>query len=329
MAKATARTAAKRQATPAPARAAPEPPPAADSREGALLAVTEAGIVGWAWDAANPNVPVQVVLLADDRPLATAIADRFDIGLVRDRAGPGLPGFAIRLAGLPPGRFPMQLALRDLTGIPLGPPITVHGAEELLRAIDHASDAYDGHIEGMRDGFLHGWVWNPAMPDVPVVVELFDGEERLARSVANQHRGDLQAAGKRGGACGFAFPLPAALLDGAPHTLRVRIAETRIEIGGGPLNFGQLTVMPLFEEVARLRLQIDRLARIVEQLTEPNSTFQRELVRALYERVHAYGEVQREMVERELDALRRIALDPGAIAPDTGAAGLRAADKRG
>jgi hypothetical protein len=160
----------------------------------------------------------------------------------------------------------------------------------------------------MRNGLLHGWIWNAALPDIPVLVDLFDNDEHLARAVANQYRGDVQRPGMRIRPCGFAFQLPGALLDGACHTLRVCIAGTATEVAGGPVHFGRLPIMPLFEELTRLRLKVDRLTRIVEELAEPNSNMRCDLARTIYERAHAYGEFHREVVERKLDALRKVAL---------------------
>jgi hypothetical protein len=291
----------------APSRGAPE---------GALLAVTPAGIVGWARDPERPDVALQVVLLAEERPVATGLADRFEIDLVRHRVGPGIPGFVIRLPAMPVGRFPMRLALREAGGTALGAPLFVARAQDLAPSVDLPATAYEGRVEGLRDGFVFGWAWNSMMPDVALELELFDGGERIARTTANQPRADLADAGKRDGACGFAFPLPVSLLDGAPHTLRVLVADTRNELAGGPIGFGQQAVMPLIEEVARLRIEVDRLRGLVDGLIGPDSMVLRELVRTVTDRVYAYGEVQRELVERELDALRALALDPGTPVTD-------------
>jgi hypothetical protein len=303
---------------PAPEPApAPAPLAALPSRvEGALLGLTRAGIVGWARDLARPEAIVEVVLFGAGQELGRGHAAIFDDDMVRARVGPGIPGFAIRLATLPAGPFPLRLELRDAAGTPLGSPLVVTGADELRPALDPASAMrIEGQVDGMIEGRLLGWAWDVSHPATVLRLDLFDGAKKLASTSADQVREDLRAAGKRDGACGFAFDLPASLLDGRPHSLSVRVEGSTLAIPGGPVTFGPGGAPVLYEEVVAMRTRLDALATQVEKLLSPSGSFQQALLRTLAERVAALSEVQRELVERELDALRSIALNPGALDP--------------
>lgn len=305
------------------AEPAPAPVPVPPSRvEGALLGLTRAGIVGWARDLARPEAIVEVVLFGAGQELGRGHAEIFDDDMVRARVGPGIPGFAIRLATLPAGPFPLRLELRDAAGTPLGSPLVVTGADELRPALDPASAMrIEGQVDGMIEGRLLGWAWDVSHPATVLRLDLFDGARKLASTSADQMREDLRAAGKRNGACGFGFDLPASLLDGRPHSLSVRVEGSTLAIPGGPVTFGPGGAPMLYEEVAAMRTRLDALAAQVEKLLSPSGSFQQELLRTLAERVAALSEVQRELVERELDALRAIALNPGALNPDAPTAG--------
>jgi ubiquinone biosynthesis protein UbiJ len=106
------------------------------------------------------------------------------------------------------------------------------------------------------------------------------------------------------------------VLDGAAHSLHVRVAGHGIELPNSPVTFGPLQLGALADEILLLREQVARLSVRVEQTVAPDGRFQAELIRMLADRVAALGDIQIEMVAREMDALRalhRAALSP---APD-------------
>jgi hypothetical protein len=73
---------------------------------------------------------------------------------------------------------------------------------KLLRRLTGRRD----HLDGIRDGRLHGWAL-PGRGAGPVPVALYDGERRIADTLASQFRTDLRDAGLAGGACGFSFAI--------------------------------------------------------------------------------------------------------------------------
>lgn len=96
----------------------------------------------------------------------------------------------------------------------------------------HALRGFRGHIDGVMDNALVGWV-APADPaHHPLTVGLFTSQGLLLQEIANIHRGDLEAAGIGNGRCGFALPLSPvtrAAIDKCGGQVTVRVI--------GPSNF--------------------------------------------------------------------------------------------
>ena len=162
-------------------------------------------------------------------------------------------------------------------------------------------------VEGLRDGKLVGWVWLPDVPSDELSVDLYEGMQLLDRRTANEFRPALEQSGKRGGRCGFSFQLPASLLDGRAHSLTVRLTDGGTNLPNGTVQFGPLQVSTLVDEVVALRQAVERLTRIVEENFTADGKLPTELVRTLSDRVASFAEIQRDLVERELDALRAMA----------------------
>ncbi len=279
--------------------------PAGQQASGGLLAASPAGIVGWAWLRAQPERMVDVIVRAGEQEVGRARADDFAISLVCRRVGGGVPGFVLRPAMAPPGPYPLALTLWSEAGQQLGEALQVQDAAQLdARLIAGPAAQVEGVLDGLHAGRLTGWAWNIAAPELALGVELHDGASCVGRALADQYRPDLELAGKRGGACAFALEVPAAVLDGAAHRLHVRVAGHGIELPNSPITFGPLELGALTDEVLRLRHLVGSLSARVEQTVAPDGRFQTELIRMLADRVAALGDIQVEMVAREMDALR-------------------------
>ena len=63
--------------------------PAAPSHEGHLERVSNTEIVGWAWERAKPDAPVEVELLDDNVPIAVVKADGYRVDLAKAGLGNG------------------------------------------------------------------------------------------------------------------------------------------------------------------------------------------------------------------------------------------------
>lgn len=91
-----------------------------------------------------------------------------------------------------------------------------------------------GHVDVAERTRISGWAQDAADPDRPLVVELVEGGDVLARTVANLPRPDLRDAGLGSGDHGFSFATPERLFPFARHVVRVRAAGTDIDLPGSP-----------------------------------------------------------------------------------------------
>ncbi len=84
--------------------------------------------------------------------------------------------------------------------------------------------ALRGRMDGVLDGVLRGWIWDPDRPSVPLLGEVHLDGQPLARFRADLPRADLEAIGFGAGGAGFALALPAEAQDGQAHEIAL-IAE--------------------------------------------------------------------------------------------------------
>lgn len=119
------------------------------------------------------------------------------------------------------------------------PPAIVSGFDDAgaETGADNAPEAAElqAYIdEANRDG-ITGWIWRPDRPEQHILVDLIEGDTRLARVAANQFRADLRHAGIGDGRHAFAIPLGAAVLPGPRHVLRLVCADSGAELPGSPI----------------------------------------------------------------------------------------------
>jgi len=80
--------------------------------------------------------------------------------------------------------------------------------------------------------------------------------------------------------------------------------------------------------IAELRAEVAALRAAVAEISAPQGGLQHRLLTALAERFAALSEIQRELIEAELDAFRALALAPDRVAPDRPARAVDAAPAR-
>jgi GT2 family glycosyltransferase/glycosyltransferase involved in cell wall biosynthesis len=93
----------------------------------------------------------------------------------------------------------------------------------------------EGFVDQANPQVISGWVWDPHRPDHRVTLELMDGNVRLASTVANLYRADLEPAGIGDGRHAFTIPVRQDLLAAERNTLHLRCVETRREVPGSPI----------------------------------------------------------------------------------------------
>ena len=79
---------------------------------------------------------------------------------------------------------------------------------------------YEGFLEKVSCDFISGWVWDTSQPGAALTIDLYDGDRRLATSVADRFRPDLWNARKSNGCHAFVAATPPEIKDGRPHSIR-------------------------------------------------------------------------------------------------------------
>ena len=96
---------------------------------------------------------------------------------------------------------------------------------------------FEGFIEAVNTKQIVGWAWNKEQPATAVEVEILDGDRVIAKAAADVAREDLRKNKIGDGGHGFAIPTPAQLLEGASHSVHVRVAGTSVELTNSPRTF--------------------------------------------------------------------------------------------
>jgi hypothetical protein len=236
--------------------------------EGGIFGVRADGVAGWAWNPDAPHRALEVELLLDGEPVKSACAELFDPELAERKVGNGSHSFRLLLDRIPD--LPCRLGVRiSGTDSSLGS-VVVETREDLARVVA-PSARYQGNIDELRVGRIHGWVIDRCRPNARVRVVLRDWQEPLLESTADIHRPSLEQQGKGDGRCAFAIRLPVTLLDGAPHTLRVTLDDTDCQLPGSPISFDAVKARELMEVIAPWRtdfLRIEDALSRLDQLTE-------------------------------------------------------------
>jgi hypothetical protein len=96
--------------------------------------------------------------------------------------------------------------------------------------------AYQGFLDAATssDKIIRGWAWDPKRPDVPIDVELLEGNRHLATVKADLLRQDL-LKGRIGNGChAFEFPVPVSLMDEKEHRIQATIASNGQALSKSP-----------------------------------------------------------------------------------------------
>lgn len=82
---------------------------------------------------------------------------------------------------------------------------------------------------------IYGWAYSPQDPFMPLQVELLNGNNILASSIANIYRPDVERCGFCNGRYGFKFILPGPLPSTIRHELSVRVIDHTESLPGSPV----------------------------------------------------------------------------------------------
>jgi RHS repeat-associated protein len=179
-------------------------------------------LAGWAWDAAQPNTPINVDVYDGSTRIATVLASTYRGDLRAAGVGNGNHGFF----------YPTPAALK--TGAAHSVTVKLGGTATVLgtRSVTCAAPILGGNFDLADCNQLAGWAWDANQPNSPINVDLYDGPTLLATVLASTFRQDLKTAGIGNGNHGFSYPTPPALKTGTAHTLTPKIGGTATVIGG-------------------------------------------------------------------------------------------------
>jgi hypothetical protein len=94
---------------------------------------------------------------------------------------------------------------------------------------------FEGSLDKVSAEEIGGWAWDSSQPDVPIKVDIFDGNKKLETVVADIFRGDLVKEKKGNGKHGFSYAPPDSLKDGKSHTIRAKVSGTNQELSSSPM----------------------------------------------------------------------------------------------
>lgn len=232
---------------------------------------TGAKCSGWLLDGDAPETPVRFRVAIDGSVRAPIFtADRFRADLLD--------------AGLGNGRHAFELDMAELGSGALGEaglgPSHVLGFydpdEDRSFGIEFAWHCYDGRVDGIVDEQILGWAANVLAPELPISIDLLQGDVKIASAVADEFREDLENAAIGTGRHGFRLALSGLLTVSDGLQLRIRFGGTDIELPGSPVTLRTLGLEPVpsLEDASTTAVVATDVAADAESvvLAEPRST---------------------------------------------------------
>ena len=185
-------------------------------------------ISGWAWNASDPNNPINVDIYDGISLIATVPAIQFRPDLVTAGIGNGFHGFSFTVPASLKNGSPHSIRARF--------PGTTTDLQRTPRTItcSGAAPIYEGIFEAADCNTISGWAWDQNDPNSPINVAIFDGNQLIATVLAIQFRQSLADQGIGNGFHVFVFNTPASLKNGQPHTIRVRFSGSSAELTSSP-----------------------------------------------------------------------------------------------
>lgn len=204
------------------------------SLPGHLDSVHRDRIVGWAHDAASPDIPVKLRVLDNDVAIGEVVADRYRSDLQQAGMGDGRHAFEFSIPGglSPPLRHAIRVR-RARDGRELAnSPWVVEAAPMLLTTT--ADDTLHGKLDEVTRERIAGWAQDSTDPDAPVALQIIDNGVPITRVLANAYRADLAEAGIGNGWHSLDVIIPGGLSPFARHVIQVRRETDGAELPGSP-----------------------------------------------------------------------------------------------
>ncbi len=180
-------------------------------------------ITGWAWDQNYPNAALTLELVEGTTVHATFTANKFRQDLKNAGTGTGNYGFSL----------PLPINLRDGNAHELSVRVrsnnyTLAGSSKTVKC------GYEGSFELADCYKVQGWVRDKDYANIPLEVELVEGNIVRATTTANMYREDLETMGIGNGKYGFIISIPAGLRNSQNKQLSIRIKNSSYMLSGSP-----------------------------------------------------------------------------------------------
>ncbi len=180
-------------------------------------------VAGWAWDANQPNSPINVDVYDGSTLIATVLAANFRQDLLNAGLGNGNHGFSF---STPPS---LKTGTTHTLTLEIGGAATVLGA----RTLSCPAPSFLGYFDAADCTQLAGWAMDQNQPNSAITVDIYDGTTLLASVLAGTFRQDLANAGRGNGKHAFWFTTP-ALYTGSVHALTIQFGGTASVIAPSP-----------------------------------------------------------------------------------------------
>jgi hypothetical protein len=238
-------------------------PPAAgrlDTSIGRIDRADRKAITGWAFDPAAPLTRVTLIVNADDRTIGRIVADQYRPDL--ERAGKGDGHCSFRFTDLKAlardSKYRIEVR-RESDNHPLeGSPIVLEVLEAPKpkppppRPLPPKSppppkttppespaaapqDAVGGLVDRADRKAITGWAFDSAKTSRRVALIILANDQTIGRIVADQHRPDLERAGKGDGHCSFRFTDLKTLARDTAYRIEVRREADDHPLQGSPI----------------------------------------------------------------------------------------------
>ena len=275
----------------------PAPAKPRDIIVGNLDSVDEHEVRGWAYAKSAANVPVALDVFIDDefQSLVTCDVDRADVGQA------GHPNSKVGFVTRVPSQYfdghPHILSIRSQKHESWRFE-TSQGDRGAQQRFCFSGQITDGHVDGLRDGAVRGWVFrhdirtDTKSGGLQVLVTM-QGHP-VAQITAHGSRWDVAEAHDCDPNCGFAFYPPAQLVAGRTVEFDFRVIPGGHVLGGSPIrvNFPSLETVAairdmqevtdkIFAELWLLRARLRRMAPTETYTVEHYDPWARQYQKAL------------------------------------------------
>ena len=140
-------------------------------------------ISGWAWDALQPNTPINVDIYDGPNFLISVTANQFRQDLLNAGKGNGFHGFTFFV--------PNSLKDGQLHQIGIGFSGTFTGLFNTPKSITcspPSGPVYQGFHEVANCTTISGWAWDSTQPNTPISVDIFSDNVLVMTVLADQFR---------------------------------------------------------------------------------------------------------------------------------------------